>query len=65
MHFARHLRTEHLGEYTVGTELHRSETLAIVQVLVLYHLVTAKATVALGGHGARNGPVAGVDALAS
>jgi phosphoribulokinase len=57
MHFARHLRTEHLGEYTVGTELHRSETLAIVQVLVLYHLVTAKATVALGGDGARNAPV--------
>jgi phosphoribulokinase len=58
MHFARHLRTEHLGEYTVGTELRRSETLAIVQVLVLYHLVTAKATVALGGDGARNAPVA-------
>jgi len=56
MHFARHLRTERLGEYTVGTELHRSETLAIVQVLVLYHLVTAKATVALGGAGARNAP---------
>ncbi len=56
MHFARHLRTEHLGEYTVGTELHRSETLAIVQVLVLYQLVTAKATVALGGDGARNAP---------
>ena len=54
MHFARHLRTECLGEYTVGTELHRSETLAIVQVLVLYHLVTARATVALGGDGARN-----------
>ncbi len=65
MHFARHLRTEHLGEYTVGTELHRSETLAIVQVLVLYHLVTAKATVALGGDGARNAPVVDVDALAS
>jgi phosphoribulokinase len=53
MHFARHLRTDHLGEYTVGTELHRSETLAIVQVLVIYQLVTAKATVALGGNGAR------------
>jgi len=64
MHFARHLRTEHLGEYTVGTELHRSETLAIVQVLVLYHLVTAKATVALGGDGARNARV-DVDAVAS
>jgi phosphoribulokinase len=65
MHFARHLRTEHLGEYTVGTELHRSETLAIVQVLVLYHLVTAKATVALGGHGTRTLPVVDVGALAS
>jgi phosphoribulokinase len=54
MHFALHLRTERLGEYTVGTELHRSETLAIVQVLVLYHLVSAKATVALGGDGTRN-----------
>ena len=54
MHFARHLRTEHLGEYTVGTELHRSETLAIVQVLVLYQLATAKATVALGGNGTRS-----------
>jgi len=64
MHFARHLRTERLGEYTVGTELHRSETLAIVQVLVLYHLVTAKATVALGGAGARNAP-ADVAAVAS
>jgi phosphoribulokinase len=63
MHFARHLRTEHLGEYTVGTELLRSETLAIVQVLVLYHLVTAKAAVALGGDGARNARVvAGVPA---
>ena len=54
MHFARHLRTERLGEYTVGTELRRSETLAIVQVLVLYHLVTAKATIALGGNGTRS-----------
>ena len=54
MHFARHLRTDRLGEYTVGTELHRSESLAIVQVLVLYQLATAKATVALGGNGARS-----------
>ncbi|MBW3607859.1 MAG: phosphoribulokinase [Actinobacteria bacterium] len=51
MHFASHLRSERLGEFTVGTELHRSESLAIVQVLVLYHLVTARATVALGGEG--------------
>ena len=53
MHFASHLRSERLGEFTVGTELHRSESLAIVQVLVLYHLVTARATVALGGDGPR------------
>ena len=53
MHFASHLRTERLGEYTVGTHLHRSETLAIVQLLILYHLATAKAAVALGGDGTR------------
>jgi phosphoribulokinase len=53
MHFASHLRTERLGEYTVGTELRRSATLGIVQVLILYHLATAKAVIALGGHGAR------------
>jgi phosphoribulokinase len=53
MHFASHLRSERLGEFTVGTELHRSESLALVQVLVLYHLVTARAAVALGGEGSR------------
>lgn len=53
MHFATHLRTERLGEFTVGTDLRRSNSLAIVQVLILYHLVTAKAAVALGGDGAR------------
>ena len=58
MHFASHLRSERLGEFTVGTELHRSESLAIVQVLVLYHLVTARATVALGGEGRRTDQVA-------
>jgi phosphoribulokinase len=49
MQFAQQLRTEHLGEFTVGDEKHRSESLAIVQVLILYHLVTAKAAVAVGG----------------
>ena len=49
MHFARTLRTERLGEFTVGDETHRSESLAIVQVLILYHLVTAKAKVAVSG----------------
>jgi phosphoribulokinase len=51
MHFATHLRARRLGEFTIGTDLHRSESLALVQLLILYHLVTAKATVALGGDG--------------
>jgi phosphoribulokinase len=53
MHFASHLRSERLGEFTIGTELHRSHSLAIVQVLILYHLVTARAAVALGGESGR------------
>jgi phosphoribulokinase len=53
MHFATHLRARRLGEFTVGTELYRSESLALVQLLILYHLVTARASVALGGEGAR------------
>jgi phosphoribulokinase len=53
MHFASHLRTERLGEFTVGTALHRSEPLAITQLLLLYQLVTARAAVAVGAEGAR------------
>jgi phosphoribulokinase len=53
LHFASHLRTERLGEFTVGTELHRSEPLAITQLIVLYQLATARAAVALGATGAR------------
>lgn len=53
MHFASHLRAQRLGEFTVGTELHRSESLAIIQLLILYHLATAKAAIAMGGAGAR------------
>jgi phosphoribulokinase len=53
MHFASHLRSDRLGEFTIGTQLHRSESLALVQLLVLYHLVTARASVALGGEGSR------------
>jgi phosphoribulokinase len=49
MHFASHLRSERLGEFTIGTDLHRSDSLAIVQLLVLYHLVTARAKIAVGG----------------
>jgi len=49
MHFASHLRSDELGEFTVGTDVHRSESLALVQLLILYHLTMARATVALGG----------------
>ena len=54
LHFATHLRARRLGEFTIGTELYRSESLALVQLLILYHLVTAKATLALGGEGTRS-----------
>ena len=54
MHFASHLRTERLGEFTIGTDLHRSESLAVIQVLILYHLLTARASLALGGAGTRS-----------
>jgi phosphoribulokinase len=53
MHFASHLRTERLGEFTVGTDLHRSQSLAITQLLVLYQLVTARAAIAVGARHAR------------
>jgi phosphoribulokinase len=58
MHFATHLRARRLGEFTIGTELYRSDSLALVQLLILYQLVTAKAAVALGSEGSRAaGPV--------
>ncbi|MEP6642399.1 MAG: phosphoribulokinase [Gaiellales bacterium] len=54
MHFASHLRSQRLGEFTVGTELRRSESLALVQLLILYHMVTARAKIALGGEEVRD-----------
>jgi phosphoribulokinase len=53
MHFASHLRQQRLGEFTTGSELHRSEALALAQLLLLYELVTARAVIALGGESAR------------
>jgi phosphoribulokinase len=53
LHFASHLRTDRLGEFTIGTDLHRSESLGLIQLLILYHLFTATASVALGGDGTR------------
>ncbi len=49
MHFASHLRHQRLGEFMIGTNLSRSDSLSIIQLLILYHLVTARAAVALGG----------------
>ena len=49
MHFASHLRSERLGEFTIGTRLHRSDSLALVQLLVLYHLVTAREKILTDG----------------
>ncbi len=54
LHFASHLRSERLGEFTIGNDVHRSESLGVAQLLILYHVVTAKAVVALGGSGARS-----------
>ena len=51
LHFASHLRSERLGEFTIGTDLHRSESLALIQLLILYHLFTATASAALDGIG--------------
>jgi phosphoribulokinase len=64
MHFATHLRARRLGEFTVGTELCRSESLALVQLLILYHLVTVTAVLALGGDGARGREPTQADASA-
>ena len=48
LHLAsRHLRSDRLGEFTIGTDLHRSESLALIQLLILYHLFKATATAAL------------------
>ena len=63
MHFARHLREERLGEFTIGTDLHRSDSLAVVQLLILYHMVTARAVVSLGGTSTREFDVSTLDEL--
>lgn len=52
--FANHLRIRRLGELTVGTDLYRSDSLALVQLILLYHLVRARATIATGGEPPRS-----------
>jgi phosphoribulokinase len=63
MDFASHLREERLGEFTIGTDLHRSDSLAVVQLLILYHLVTAKAVVSIGGGSTREFDLTTLEAL--
>jgi phosphoribulokinase len=48
MTFASHLRVRRLGEYTAGTDLRRSPSLALVQVILLFHLVHARAELTTG-----------------
>ena len=48
MRYASHLRAQRLGEFTIGTDLHRSESLALAQTLLLYHLVSTRAEIAAG-----------------
>jgi hypothetical protein len=51
-----------LGEFVVGTDLRRSDSLALVQVLVLYHLVWARATMTAGAQArTERRPVTGAD----
>jgi phosphoribulokinase len=40
----------------VGMDLHRSDSLALVQLLILYHVVTARAALAIGGSPPRADP---------
>jgi phosphoribulokinase len=56
MSFASHLRIRRLGEFTTGMDLHRSDSLALVQLLILYHVVTARAALAIGGSPPRADP---------
>jgi phosphoribulokinase len=56
MSFASHLRIRRLGEFTVGTDLLRSDSLALVQLLILYHAVSARAALAIGGSPPRAEP---------
>jgi phosphoribulokinase len=53
MSFANHLRIRRLGEFTVGTDLYRSDSLALVQVLILYHLVWGRIDQATGAPASR------------
>jgi phosphoribulokinase len=65
MQYASHLRVQRLGEFMVGTELRRSESLALVQTLLLYHLVSTRVAINAGidPHVLGAGPVSGADSV--
>jgi phosphoribulokinase len=54
MHFARPLRPQALGEFTIGTELHHSDSLALVQLLILYCALTARHVVSVAADSPRD-----------
>jgi phosphoribulokinase len=54
MSFANHLRVRRLGEFTAGTDVYRSDSLALVQLLVLYHLMWGRLEQAAGSATARH-----------
>ncbi|MGB0097996.1 MAG: hypothetical protein WBP81_36335 [Solirubrobacteraceae bacterium] len=56
MSFANHLRVRRLGELTVGTDLYRSDSLALVQLLVLYQLMWVRHEQVPGGAEVRTLP---------
>src|SRR3954462_2504921 len=56
MSFASHLRVRRLGEFTVGMDLLRSESLAVVRGVRLYPIGSARAALAVGGAHARSEP---------
>ena len=60
MSFANHLRVRRLGEFTVGTDLYRSDSLALVQLLILYHLMEGRIEQTTGGPGGASSHVARV-----
>ena len=63
MHFASHLREQRLGEFMNGTDLHRSDSLAIVQLLILYQLVLAREVIARGHESHRDFDVSSLQEL--
>ena len=65
MQYASHMRVQRLGEFMVGTELRHSESLALVQALLLYHLVSTRAAIGNGidPHALGRAPVSGTDSV--